>query len=155
VRLVVEAALGNQAKRDIYLQLRICSENYRRVTRELITGSGLPDVSEYVSHIMALYDLLSSYVLARAGSEKFAYLAALESLESYRVNPSALQARMVIQHPKNEMWGTAKIKAERRKRLHDVLGEFEAARQALERLAYDLNIMDFQGDINVTEAKKQ
>jgi hypothetical protein len=137
------ADLTDTVKADIYRQMSLCRETYKPIFAALAKGVA-PEVNQYFAEVQAYYEMLAAYAtIERRVNPKYDYLAALDDLDEYLKDPLSVyngvwikDGKQLDRHRDEKTVGIKRV---------EMLRRFEFARQALDRLAYDLGLVSATG----------
>lgn len=138
--------LEEEVKREIYKQFRQCAQSYKPIFSALSSNNLPKDFSAYLAEVTSFYDYLKPYVQEKTGKTKFEYLAIFKddglapfpSIETTASDPHIIHRTLYANLDVNQ----TRDKQVLHERKRQLLTKFESVRQCLNRLAFDLKLID-------------
>lgn len=139
-------SLSDTVKLDIYRQMRVCSEKYKPIFASFASGStDVARISDFLAEVLHFFEALQPYYEQNREFSRFAYLAAVDEIVPYADNYSLILREMYYDEKGHRLNSrNPGDKQEIGLRRGRVLDKFVLARQALEKFAFDLNLVTIE-----------
>lgn len=134
-----------QSKLKLFNQIWLCSEAYKKIFASILNGAVIP-VGDYLAEVLMLEEMLAPYADKMKDQSKYDYLKPVFEVRKYHTQPQTIRVRLETKDGKWLMVGNPKDESQRGKNRQELVAEFEQTRQALNKFAFDLGLVDLKAN---------